>query len=221
MNEFSGIYEGIMSGEILADPTMLLSMVTFPVALIAAALLVLTAIYGYRIFKTTISVTVCVACGVVGSTLAPFILASLPIPAIEGVSLSAIVGVVLAGIGLLLGFKLYKLSLFISCAVGSYFVYTPVATLIAAMLPDVPLLNSPEGLMIVSAVLALLTGILMLLLFKPLYIIITSIGGVALAVGLIAVSVAPGYPVAGLVGLGVGALLGIPAAKHQFKCDEK
>ena len=52
MNDFNGIYEGIMSGEFLANPDVLLSMVTFPIALTAAAILVLAAIYGYRIFKT-------------------------------------------------------------------------------------------------------------------------------------------------------------------------
>ena len=227
MDIFSGILEGLASGEAFSNPELLLSLITFPVAIIAAAVLILLAIYGYRLFKTTISVVVCIVCGIAGSFIAPFILEAASVPTvIEGVSLSAVIGIVFAGIGLLLGFKLYKISLFISCTAGAYLIYSPIITLLPVVFPDLPIsqlpiINTPEGIMITSAVLAILTGILLLLLFKPLYIIITSVGGVAVATALIAISVAPTYEMTVWVGLILGAILGIPAAKHQFKCDEK
>lgn len=219
MNDLNGIYEGIMSGEVFSSLEAFeafLSTTPFQLALVIATPLILMAIYSFRLFKTTISSTMFVSCGIVGYTIADL----LPIPTVEGFNISAIIGILFACIGFILGFKLYKLSLFVSCAVSSYFGYIILFEVLSAILPPELVAINVNGILIAPAILGVLTGILALLIFKPMYIISTSLSFMSLAVALIVVTIAPCIATF-IIGAVLGLILGIPAAKHQFACDEK
>lgn len=185
----------------------------FPIVLVAVILLTFLARYGYTIFKKCVSFVGAVAFGYIGSSIvAPLVLGMLGLN-IEIISLPTVIGIVFAIIGALLMIYVYKLAIFFVGAAIGYFV---------AQVILVPLL-SLEGVIAiaVSAVLAIVIGVIALLLFKPLFIIITSVFGMIGAGALTSLVL---FPDGGIIFLAVfaviGLIIGIVYAKKQFEDHE-
>ena len=219
--EITALLGKLSSGELLANPLGIFSALSFPLALVFAAALALVAIFGYRVFKTVISVATCVVCGIVGTTVvAPVVLNMVALPNIAGISIPAVIGLVFAAIGLLIGLKCYKLALFLICAGGVFLVGQPILAGILTPMA-LPFISTELGVMVVSLVAGVLVGVLMLLVFKPVFIVVTSLGCCAAATAFVVGSVAPGISIAPIAGLALGAIIGIFAAKGQFAYDKK
>lgn len=180
--------------------------VTFPIVLVAAIVAGIFAFYGYTLFKKCLALFGAVAFGVAGSVISASFLSEISIPL---VNIASIIGIVCAVIGAVLMIHVYKLAIFVVGAAGGYF---------AAQLVIVPML-ALEGTvaLVVSIVAAVIVAILALLLFKPLFILLTS---VVLMVGVGAISafalfVEPTVVFVAVTAV-IGLIVGICAAKKQF-----
>ena len=190
---------------------------SFPMVLSVALALVLVAIYSYRIFRLELSVSGAVGCGALGYIfLAPFLLDKLP--TVEWIDLAAVIGVVCAILGWVLIYALHKVSLFLCGAAIGFYAGIFVASFLALNFTDVALLQNEVFFYVVCGICALACGIIFVFLFKLLYILITSFGGMIGACYLISLSVFNEMNPPILYGtLAVGAVLGIIASVVQFK----
>ena len=207
--------EGIESGAL--SPEALLSGMTFPVTLVTVLACMLMAFYSYRIFRIEISVVGSVLLGYVGyALLAPLVLQNVQI---ENVNLAAAIGIVCAIAGWFIAHALYKLVVFAAGALLGYSLGAMLAETLASTFTDVQFLCSDTGKIVVAAVCALIAGILFISLFKVVYILLTSLGGMISAVFLAGMSVCDvaTMPAVYLGLLVLGTVLGIVAAVHQFK----
>ena len=213
--DFTTIYE-----ELLNNPEAFFAgAVGFYCVLTAAVSLILFSYFSYRIFRISLSVSGCIGLGILG-----YLFVGEPIVAAMGesapavVNLPALLGVVFAIVGLILAKFLYKLVLFLCTAVGAFFLYKTVLTTFSVALPEFLMLDTAEGLIIAAAIGALLTGVLMLLLFKPIYILSTSLLGTGIAVVLLLFALFPHNAETVLIlGIVFGMPAGIPAVVYQFR----
>ena len=187
----------------------------FPIVLVAVILLTFLARYGYTIFKKCVAFVGAVAFGYIGSSIvAPLVLGMLGLE-IPLVSLPTVIGIVFAILGAILMIYVYKLAVFcVGAAIGFF----------AAQIILVPML-ALEGMiaLAVSGVLALVVGVIALLLFKPLFIIITSVFGMAAAgalTGLVLIPSAGEQLIILAVFAVIGVIIGIVYAKKQFEDHE-
>ena len=179
---------------------------TFPIVLIVAVVAGFFAFNGYSIFKKCLSLFGAIAFGVVGSSIiAPIIPLELPF-----INFNALVGIVLAVVGAILMIYVYKLAIFVIGAAGGYF----VAQLFIAPLFE---LQGTVAL-VVSIVAAVILGIIALLLFKPLFIISSSVLSLTV-VGALAsyVVFAEANMIITIVCAVIGLVIGIIAAVKQFQ----
>ncbi len=210
--------EGFQNGDFNLET--LLSGMAFPVILAIAITCILMAFYSYRIFRIEISVAGSIGLGFVGYTvLAPLVLRGIQA---EGVNLQAVIGIVCAVIGWFAAYKLYKLAIFLCGAFLGYSLGAFLTALLAVKLPEVTFFNSSTGVIVISAICAAIAGILFVTLFKAVYILLTSIGGMILAAMLAGSSVCnlATAPVASVILLMIGLLTGIVATVYQFKHAE-
>ena len=132
------------------------------------------------------------------------------LPAVEGINVAAAVGLGAAVLGFILGVFMPKFILFIGGigigCVGVKFVIPMVA-------PAVEL--DPTIILIIGAVVGCVLGIMLSLLLRPVYILITSLGCSAIAGVIIAVLVMPGVDM--LMGAVGGAVFGLIPMIYQFR----
>jgi len=191
---------------------------SFPILLSVALALILVALYSYRIFRLELSVGGAIGCGTAGYLfLAPFILEKIPnLP--EGIDFAAIIAIVCAILGWVLIYALHKISLFLCGAGVGFYIGMILAAYLAAALPDAAIFQNNIVFWVICGICALALGIIFVFLFKPLYIILTSFGGMIGAAMLMAIAIF-GQPdsIVLYVTLGVGAVLGIIGTVVQFK----
>lgn len=212
----------ILQGETLNLNLETLTSLGFPVALSLVISLILIAFYSYRVFKLELAAAGAMLFGNIGySMLAPLIFRSLPTP--EGVNLYAIVGVICAIVGAAVMASVHKLAIF---AVGGGVGFLLGQTVYSVILEKAPelsegFLGTEVGFYVVAGSTALAVAVLMLLLFKPIFIILTSVGGMYFATLTVVQLVYPGIYTLGDTGelatLALGGILGICAAAKQFK----
>lgn len=189
----------------------------FFVTLISAVLfLVFNAFFGYKIFKFAIIIESSVGLGFLFyAFVGPFFVKTVP----ESVNVYAIFGIVGAIVGILLAVFLLKLMLFINgAALGAisclsfFFLFTF----------DSAILSSTWFAITVSVISAILIGLLFVFLFKPIYILITSVGGMTLAGFILSALICPAILVIlSIIFSAVGFILGIAAAVYQFRRNSK
>ncbi len=182
--------------------------------------LVLLAFYSYRILRVELSASAAIGGGALGYlVIAPLVLSNIQgLP--EGIDFAAIIGIVCAILGWIIAWALHKLAIFLVGAGGGFYAGSFVYLFVALKWPEVEFLQSSAFFWIVSGILALAAGIIFVYLFKPLYILVTSVGGVTGAAYLLGASVFGAQvnevqylaPV-----LAVGAIFGTVAAVVQFK----
>lgn len=186
---------------------------------ICLALLML-AFYSYRILRIELSASAAIGCGVLGYTfLAPFIFENIQgLP--EWIDFAAILGLACAILGFVLAYAIHKLAIFIVGAASGFIAGFYVALWAAMKWSEVAFLQSQIFLWITCGVLALACGIIFVYLFKPLYIIVTAVGGSVAAAFLLGLSIFGEnlFSTYFLIGtLSVGAIVGIVASVVQFK----
>lgn len=202
------------------DPAVLeslLALLTFDILLPTCVGLVVLAFFGLRLYKICMSVVGAYGLG----TVAYYISAEMADtgvlqPFAENIDIyktMLIIALAAAAVGFLVGTLLDKVVLFLGGAVGGYFATEMVA---AMFFPD---MMTPEVLMIVGAVVGVVLGILLCVLFKFVYIVITSLGGMALTGALIGFTFFPTDMNMVLIFTVGGAVVGIIPAIYQFKKD--
>lgn len=210
MNEFN--YEEIVA--MFSDPVSILQ-AGFPVILGIVISLIILAFYGYRLWSYEVKIIVAIVLAVVGYTLSSTYIPLESIP--EGINLPVIIGFVCAILGAVIAKFLFKLSIFASGAflgfsLGSVVFYP----LLLGILTDMPFMYEPYMIYVVGGVIALLLGILFVTLFKHVYIIITSLGGMITAGYLVGVLIMPSTT--GIfVGVILGIVMGIVSMTKQYK----
>ena len=187
----------------------------FPAVLGIVIALIILAFYGYRLWSFEVKIIVAIALGVVGWSLAT---AYRPLESIpEGINLPVIIGIACAILGAVIAKFLFKLSIFASGAflgfsLGSVVFYP----LLLGILTDVAFMYEPYMIYVVGGVFALLLGIIFVTLFKHVYIIISSLGGMITAGFLVGTLIMPSN--AGIfVGVALGIVMGIVAMTKQYK----
>ena len=196
---------------------------TLPITLVLIAILGLIAFFGYRIFKYAVKVIAAVSFAVLGNMLVldfvkGFIAPMLP----ETFSVVAISGLIFALIGLILSIFCYHFVMFLIGGAVGYMTTSYILTLISGFVAIPEMLREGVGFIVVSVLVALICGLLIMCFFKHIYIILTSIGSVALSFALILIAIIPSADM-GIVGiaLAVGALVGLIAMFLQFRADAK
>lgn len=214
--------EQIFAGVIAGDPAaleLLLGLLTFDIILPTCVALLVLAFYGLRLYKICMSITGAYGLGMVASIISAELMdTGILQPFAENISAYhtiLIISLSAAAVGFLLGTLLDKIVLFLGGAVGGY-----VATeIVAGML--FPGMLTPEVLMVVSAVVGVVLGILLCVLFKFVYIIITSLGGMALIGAILGLTFFPEDMNMVLIFTIGGAVVGIIPAIVQFKKDNE
>ena len=193
----------------------------FPVILIATLLLGLLAIYSYKIFRIALTVGGAIIFGALGSiVIAPFIIKFIPTPPV-GIELEYAIGFAFALLGGCIMKFFFKVALFISGAGAGVVLGAPICAIIRGIFPTVELFNHQLGEWVVSGVCALILGIISLFLFKFIYIVSTSLGGMIGAVVLIVASIKPqAGNAAMMVAILIGLIAGTIAAINQYKTSE-
>ena len=208
-------FESVINSLIALDFEALYTSITFEIALVAMVCLIITAFFSLRIFNIYISAFCSLTLGSAGHYVALLLLDEGIIPVIEGIRLEMAIGLAAAILGFILAAFIHKIALFLSggCVAFSimYVVVMPI------LVPSVFQLEEPVPL-IISIVVAGIVGILVAVLFKPLYIFVTSLGGMAGVGALVALSLLPKFDLTFLIiGLVAGAIIGIIPMIHQFK----
>ena len=210
MNEYS--YEEIVA--MFSDPISILN-AGFPVIFAIVISLIILAFYGYRLWTYEIKIIVAVVLGVVGYTLSSTYIPLESMPA--GINLPAIIGFACAILGAVIAKFLFKLSIFASGAFLGFMLGSAVFyPLLLGILTDMPFMYEPYMIYVVGGVIALLLGILFVTLFKHVYIIISSLGGMITAGFLVGTLIMPSN--AGIfVGVALGIVMGIVSMTKQYK----
>lgn len=196
---------------------------TIPITLVLIAFLGLMAFFGYRIFKYAVRLIAAVSFAVLGNFfvldfIRDFISPMLP----ESFSVAAISGILFALLGLLLSIRCYNFVMFLIGGGLSYMFASSILGLIGTYVEVPAILTEGIGFIVVSVLIALVVGLLFMCCFKLIYIILTSIGSVALIFALILLAVMPSadMTITG-VALGIGAAVGLIAMFLQLKADAK
>lgn len=214
--------EEILAGVIEGDPTALehlLELLTFDILLPTCVAFVVLAFFGLRLYKICMAVVGSYGLGMVAYIIsAELVDTGVLQPFAENISIYhtvLIIALSAAAVGFLVGTLLDKVVLFLGGAVGGYLATEMLAVM---FFPD---MMTPEVLMIVGAVVGVVLGILLCVLFKFLYIVITSLGGMALTGALIGFTFFPEDMNMVLIYTIGGAVVGIIPAIYQFKKDSE
>ena len=199
---------------------------SFPVATVVIAGLVLFAVQGYKIFKSLVHVIAAVGFGFAGHLyLAPRVsgLVESRLPASISIDIDVVIALVCAIIGLLLAHFAYDFIVFCIGATTGYFVgYSYLAGVLERYFSNLTFLTSKVAHIVVGCVLALIVAIFFMIVFKQLYIIATSIGFMCLASLILAKTVMVGNSNSVLFGfIAIGAVIGVFMMVHQFDEEDK
>ena len=183
----------------------------FEVAMIALVVCIVIAFFAMRLYKIFMSLFGAVGVGYIAYTLIgeEGIFAGV-LPTVEGINLAAAISLGAAIIGFILGVALPKFVLFLG-GIGIGVVATKFAVPMIA--PTVEL--DPTIMLIVGVVVGVILGVLLSLLFRPVYILLTSLGGSVIA-GIIVIMLV--MPSLGFLPGALGGLaLGIIPMIYQFR----
>ena len=193
------------------------------VSLVIAVLGITLAFLGYKLFKALLIIGGAIGAGfAVSKWLLPLFASKLP--AVPYVKLSDVIIVVAAILGAIIGFKLRSLCTFLGIGAGAYFLaHGPLYAYFVKLLPaSWTFINNSIVKIAISAVAALIIAIICQILFKFLFIAITSIGGMSLAAlfltNLVMIDMSR---ITVIAALGVGVVAGIVAIVVQYKANPK
>ena len=198
----------------------LINAYVFAFVLSSVVLLFILAFWGYKLLKACLAIAGAATFGIIGNTyLAPLLVPYTENSVPAWINVSGIIGMVLAAIGALLMVKLFKLGIFAEGAALGYVLGSTATGIILTYVPNLEgFLSTPVGSIVVSCVLALILGVLFVLLFKHIFILVTSVGGLCAAGVLIgSCFVFELNPIILTVSAGIGVIVGICAMVYQYK----
>ena len=206
---FLGMSSDIVGGKIPEEYAAYTGGLKLAITIILALLCIVVAFYSAKIFKVVIMLGGALAFGGIGSLAATYLVTNMPSLGLPE-SLPAIAGLVAAVIGLLVSYAIFSLAIFVVGAGATAVVTFQVVTVF------VPVESLPKQLLI-TAVAALIGGILMVVFFKLIFILLTSFGGMGAAGLLIATCLVPNNPMLMLAVIAVFLVAGLFAMGYQFK----
>ena len=194
---------------------------SFYISLGLIAAFVVFALFGYKLFKIELAIIGAGAFGLLGFWyLAPLIVNALGEKVPENVNIYVITGLACAVIGAVLVILIHKLAIFVGGAAVGAAAGWGICIAVGMYYTDSEFINSMAGHIVFAAVGGILLGVLFLFLFKPIYIIVTSVGGMTVVGYLVASTVMSiQSPVVVGISMAVGGVLGIFAAVYQFKSN--
>lgn len=183
----------------------------FEVAVIAIVACVIMAFFAMRIYKLLMSLFAGAGLGFIAySMLLPGAMLAKLVPNLAGETPALIAGIAAAALGFSVGIIMPKFVIFLG-GVGIGI----VATNFFAPIIIQGLQLDPTVMLIAGIVVGVVVGVLLSLVFKPIYILLTSFGCSAGAGVLVTSLIAPGSGV--IIGAIVGACIGIFPAIYQFR----
>lgn len=207
--------ETLMGAIASFDFQTLAEALTFETALATIVLLIISAFFALRLYKIYISAAGAVAFGFGGYYIVAELMDVGTIPTIEGINLHIVAGFAAALIGFILAALLNKVVLFVVGAAAGFVVADMfLLPLISGFFPI-----EGDANLIVAGVIALIVGALVCALFKPIYILVTSVGGMAIVGGVVVLLAMPYNLTVFIIGLVVGAVVGIIPTIYQFKAS--
>lgn len=198
-----------------------------PILIVLIALCVVLSLEGYKIFKALLYVIAVGGLGFVGfKYVAGFVLAKFGsmLPAAPyGISYEALIPCILALIGVFLVKFAYKFSIMLlGGACGFAIGYLFIANMMISMFPTLTFLNSNSAKAVIGLIFAGILGVGFILLFKHVFILVTALGCMATAGYLTFMVIMPeGTAEHKLIGLALGALVGIYSTIHQYNEDQR
>ena len=225
--DFEQMLGDLYATEIPTTPEGLIAMLAAfgpYIAVVVIAAMFLVATWSWRLFKLALPVEGASIFAMIGVFyVVPMIPESVAIPYVD---LSVAVVFVLALVGALLMKSFYKLAVVVIGAAGGWIAGTTISGVIAASFPDIAFFSSVDGkpsvgTIVVGAACALVVGILSVFIFKGLYIISTSVGGMICAFVMAGVMLFANSGIDPIVVMGVSTFIGIIAGViccvHQFR----
>lgn len=188
----------------------------------ACVILTVLAFYSYRILRLELAVSGAIGGGILGYTvIAPLVFSQIPNLPDIGIDYAALTGIVCTILGWVLAWALYKVAIFLLGAGAGFYGGMYIALYLMLKFPEQALFQNEIFFWAVCGLIALAAGLIFLFLFKFLYILTTSVGGMLGVAYLLGVSVFGAsffnnptylYPT-----LAAGAVFGIVAMVVQYK----
>ena len=218
--------ESLKNLSVPASQTDFFNMLTTPLALVVAGLLVVFAFEGYKVFKAALYIGSAVALGIVGDVfLAPLVPESFVemLPPNITLDVHGAVAVVCAIAGVLLTRLSIKFMVFVMGGVAGYLVGSLyVVELVRNYFTTLGFLRHNFVAIAFGAACALVASIFFILLFKYVYIIGSGLGGMAAAALIVGKTVMPEEgDLVMFCYIALGVVIGIFAAAHQFIEERK
>lgn len=182
---------------------------------IFTAIFLFTAFFAFRFFKLSIVISAAVA----GYEFGAVTLGVAFGDGINGFDAAMVVGIACAVILAILSFRLYKLSIYVFGGLVSAALVAAIAQPVLESATDLPELAVSWIVLFVSAMAAFIGGTLYYKAYKVIYIISTSVFGMFMTLGCIAMLVSTNEYVIGSMAL-IGIILSYPAIKYQFKINQ-
>lgn len=202
------------------DPEALGSLI-FPNALSVIIVFGLLAFFGYRLFRYFLVIGGAVGCGLLGYTvISPWLISILDLSSPSRILLSALLGIVLALAGGLVVNRFMRPAVYLFMAGVGFCLFRELAFLIAGWSTLLSFLADATPSAIFATVMGLVFGAIVLPFFKTIYVLLTSVGGLALAGYLIANALLL-TPTFAYILAAVGALCGIFAMRYQLRTNLK
>ena len=170
-------------------------------------LCVFLALFGFKFLK----IEICVFGALFGYTIGAVEIANFVGDALAP-ALITVISIALAIIGVLLSAKVYKIMVFIYAAYGAYY----AGTILFSMFIE-GLQGYEAVITLLSVLFAIVSAYITCKFFKPIFIILTSVGGMVLALVALALVISPESETVMSVMMIVGLILGVFAAIKQFK----
>lgn len=208
-------FDSIIQSITTLDFAALFGSITFEIALASVVLCIISAFFALRLFKIYISAVGAFTFGYIGYYVMLILLDEGLVPPVDGINLQVLTGLVAAILGFLIASFLHKVVLFVGGAAGGFLLGNLVVELISANVTPI----DENVALIISGVVALVIGALVCAIFKPIYIFVTSIGGMALAAVIVSAILLPLETHYIIIAAIVGALIGIIPMIYQFKRD--
>ena len=219
MNEILELVKAYVPAEYLSYVEAYL----FAVVLAAVVVCGIVALYSYKLFRIELVLEGILIFGILGGVVLGPMLENVITFVPDSISISAVVGIALAIVGGLIMHFFFKFALFVTGAAIGWLGMTGFGlSMLAQQFPDVELFTNNVGKIVIPILTAIILGVLFIFLFKFLYIIATSFGGMCAAALLLGLSISPaGDRMTLIASLVVGVIAGIFATVYQYKNNSK
>ena len=203
--------------ELLATVSNTIGIFVFPLVIVLSAALLIFARYSYRCFRIVLPISGVALGAMVGANVTDILVKTFAIEVSLPVDLKYIVGIVIAAALGFFCFKFHRLAVLVSGACLGYIVIGRIVKDFLLLFPFVQLVASgtePKLIALVAAVVCiicmLVTAYFVDKFFKPVYLLVTTIGGAVLALLVPTVLMFTNPAIVGTAAL-VAAIIGLVA----------